>query len=385
MNFRGILPVRDRRIVRQRLIKVTAWVYRNLSPYVLDTLKELQIPEVYVQTARAVVLRTQRSLLGLRTNTRLDEDLCDIYRFYIPARYEVAVVSAIARRADLFLPGRGSIFSEEVTLQRPKELLFREEPLRGLEHSKLPAQTGFSGICCIVQRGEGNLLARSVVEMGFSVPVITYGRGMGLRDKLGLLRITIPESKEIISFIVSRHDAEEALHLVSDRARIDQPGRGFIYLFPIHHAVVNTKIRRGEAEKVASIEQIVAAIDELSGNSVWRRRTAVGRLKKQRGPVLTGLTNYTIYDLEGQTADLVRAAMNAGAGGATLSNLRLDRFDGNPVSTIARSREMSDLIIPRSIVDHVLESSLLHGLAERGSNAGVELSSVDMASTYLGR
>jgi nitrogen regulatory protein PII len=221
--------------------------------------------------------------------------------------------------------------------------------------------------------------------MGFSVPVITYGTGMGLRDKLGLLRITIPVSKEIISFIVSRHDAEEALHLVSDRARIDHPGRGFIYLFPIRHAVVNTKIRRGEAEKVASIEQIVAAIDEMSGNSVWRRRTAVGRLRKRRAPVLTGLSNYTIYDLEGQTADLVRAAMTAGASGATLSNLRLDRFDDSQVSTITRSREMSDLIIPSNIVDPVLKSSLAHGLMDGESNAAVELSSVEMASTYLNR
>jgi len=371
-------------IRRQRLSKITCWVYRNLSPYVNEVLRELALPEVYLQSARSVVLESKRSLLGLRSQTRLDENLCDIYRFYVPPKYELQVMSTVATRADLFMAGRGSIYSEEVTLLRRAELEFNDSLLRELDRAQLPIQTGFAGICCIVQRGDGNLLARSILEMGFSVPVVTYGKGMGIRDKLGLLRITIPVDKEVINFVVNKQDAEEVLRLVSDKARLEHPGRGFIYMFPIRNAVLNTKIHRGAIEQVASIEQIVAAIDELSGNAVWRRRTAASRRMwgKKRFPLLTELANYTIIDVEGHTADLVRRAMDAGAGGATLSALRFEQYAHEAGGTEARSREMSDLIIDKRLVEHILASSLTHGLATEHSNASVELSSVEMASTY---
>ncbi len=55
------------------------------------------------------------------------------------------------------------------------------------------------GITCIVQRGEGDRIAKISLNTGASVPITTHGTGSGVRDKLGLLRITIPPEKELIN------------------------------------------------------------------------------------------------------------------------------------------------------------------------------------------
>jgi len=372
-------------LVKARVAKITCYVYRNLSPLITETLRELAIPELSIQSGRAVVLRSRKGLFGIRSSTDLDENPVDVFRFYVPLSLERRVVGLLASRADLTLPGRGSVYSEEVSVIRSSPIPFDKRRFENVAEVKLPAQTGFSGICCIVQRGEGNRLARAILDVGFSVPIVTYGQGMGIRDRLGLLRIAIPVDKEVVSFVVDRQDALQAMSLVIDTARLDHPGRGFIYLFPIRFGIINTRLRRGEAAHVASVEQIVAAIDELTGSAGWRRRELPVRPRGRRRGMLTELANCTVVCRAGRAQGLVRAAMDVGAGGATLSKLRFGGFAAEVEAAPSHSREMSDLIVPGTLTDTVVEATHAAGIFDSQVYGFIEVSPVEMASTYVAR
>ncbi len=372
-------------MVKRRLAKITCYVYRNLSPLITKTLRELAIPELSIQSGRAAVLRSHKGLFGIRSSTDLDENPVDVFRFYVPLSLERRIIGLLASRADLTLPGRGSIYSQEVTIIRSTPIAFDEKRLKEVAEVKLPAQTGFSGICCIVQRGEGNRLARAILDVGFSVPIVTYGQGMGIRDRLGLLRIAIPVDKEVVTFVVDRQDALQAMNLVIDTARLDHPGRGFIYLYPIRFGIINTRLRRGEEAHVASVEQIVAAIDELTGSASWRRRELPARPRGRRRGVLTELANCTVVCREGRAQGLVRAAMDVGAGGATLAKLRFGGFAPLPEAATSHSREMSDLIVSGAMTEAVVGATEKAGIFDSQVYGFVEVSPVEMASTYIAR
>ena len=80
----------------------------------------------------------------------------------------------------------------------------------------------------------------------------------------------------------------------------------------------------GLSRQAASIEQIVTVIDEIKGGTRWRRRefskypTSGKKIK-----YLNDLVNFTLICNEGRATDLIKAAMDAGAGGATISKLNI--------------------------------------------------------------
>ncbi len=367
-----------------QLIKVTCIVNKSISVVIYNALKELHLPFVLVQSARTSVLKEKHFIFDYRTATKVEEHLVDIYRFYIPEQYEYAVLSLLANEADLSIPGRGSIYSEDVELIGMRQCTFDEDRLKKLSVPKPHLLSGIMGICCIVQRGQGTSLEKAILDKAISVPVITYGIGMGLRNKLGLLRITIPVDKEVLSLTVHKQDALAAMNLIIDVARLHHPGKGFIYMYPIRHGIIDTKLYHGKARHVASMEQIIAAIDDMKGNTDWRRKTASVARHGEHRRYLTDLINYTIICNEGKTEDIIKAAMNAGAGGATLSNLRCSRFKEEDLSLSSHAKEMSDLIIASKLREPVFAEMEKSGLFAEDTDGIIEISSVDRASTYFG-
>ena len=370
----------------QKADKITCIVDRSLSPELASLLRGLDITGVFVQPGRSAVLRERRFALDPRKAVRLEEDPVEVVHFYVPRGQDAPLISYLAAELELAMPGRGSLFSEHVELHGSGPLFFRQDPLEGRAGPKVHLQSGLVGLCCIVQRGEADTLAKAVLEMGLAVPVVTYGTGLGLRNKLGLLRITIPVNKEVLHLVVNRSDALEAFGYLTDAARLQHPGKGFLYMSPLRLGVINSKIYRGELHHLASTEQIVAAIDLLSKGTDWRRKApAAGRKSKTRA-YLSDLVNYTLVSNEGTAEQLVRWAMQAGAGGATVCRLRYDRFREQEGVPAFGARESSDLVVSKNLVTAVHEA--IHHEADGTARAGdeiVELSVVEKASTYRHR
>lgn len=377
-------------MVRTGLSRITCAVDSRLSQTIDEALSDMAIPEAFIQRGKQDSFVERSRLFGFGSRTELAESRADIYRFYAPADYEEAVARRVAEAADLYLPGRGTLFAETVDLLTPEAPAYDFSKIASACADRPCGKPleGHAVLCCIVQRGMGEALARTVLEMGLCVPIVSYGEGMGLRNKLGLLRITIPVDKEVLYFVVPERDAELLEGVAVHKARLDRPGQGFIYRFGVRAYAVNLRVRSGRRSHAASMEQVISALDELRGSSEWRRFSpakAAGA-RGRRGAADPGLVCLSLVAEEGSVGNFVRAAMDEGAGGATLVPLSRRRYDGVPDTGtgVSNARESCDLIVRRELSERILETVAANGLFSGDAHGMAELSAVARAVTYAG-
>jgi hypothetical protein len=340
----------------------------NITDLLDKVLADLALPEVFVHHAKQMFLVDKRGFFGLHPTTKLDESRALFYRFCVPSKFEQGVMRRIAEATDLRMGGRGCILTYRNTIQRGAPLHFDEEKLEtlcGSDDKLLPED--YVLICCTVPRGIGESLSAAVLELGVCVPIVFFGSGVGLRDKLGLLRITIPVEKEVIWFLVPRSDVELVEKTLIPRARLDVPGHGFLYKIFVHAPVVNLRVRQGKRVHAATMEQVIAALDEVRGSSDWRRlgqktseSSGSGKSKKDsmRGLFFIG---------EEEEVEIFRkTAMANGARGATLNHLEMRSYGAavQEQTNESHSREFCDIIIPAEIEENILTQIKETGLFE---------------------
>jgi hypothetical protein len=388
-------------------VKVTCLLERASAPFARQVLMEAKAHCLTIQSGRNVSMKSSRGLFGLRSSTVLDERPSDIIRALVPVESETAVMETIVEKAGLSEAGRGSIYSEsahicsgagmDLALEGGGQGGWGLSPgAEGKERKRSgssPLSDSLEGILSVVQRDQGNTLARSILEMGFSVPALSFGQGMGLRSKLGLLRVTIPAGKETLLFLVDRAEAGEALVLASETIGLEVPGKGFIYQFPIRKGLADTRIHQDtDRYHVASTEQIIAAIDQISGGSQWRRRAAYSQAgqspektrQARHGKAAqreTELVNLTLSCADGLATAFLEEAMNLGAKGATLSQIQGLSFKQDP-NGARTARESSDLILPSDKAEKILESIERMGFFDPTVGGLAEITKVTRSVAY---
>ena len=85
-------------------------------------------------------------------------------------------------------------------------------------------------ITCVLHDGLAEEVLEAAKNVGAQGATVSYARGTGVRDRMGLMGVFIDEQKEVIRVIVSEEQASrvfEAMHLA---AGLDTPGKGIIYL-----------------------------------------------------------------------------------------------------------------------------------------------------------
>ena len=92
-------------------------------------------------------------------------------------------------------------------------------------------------ITCIVQRGEADKIVDAAVEAGAEGATIYYGRGTGIRQKLGLKGRLIKPEKEIILIITKKEVTDNVFNAIREAARLDEKGHGFAFLHKIDQAI----------------------------------------------------------------------------------------------------------------------------------------------------
>ena len=58
-------------------------------------------------------------------------------------------------------------------------------------------------ITCVLQNGLAEEVLEAAKNVGVQGATVSFGRGTGIRDRMGLMGVTIDEQKEIIRVIVS--------------------------------------------------------------------------------------------------------------------------------------------------------------------------------------
>lgn len=101
---------------------------------------------------------------------------------------------------------------------------------------KMTVLTDVALITCIVQRGEADNIVKEAREAGAQGATVFYGRGTGVRERLGVLGITVEAEKEVIQVVVSTDQADRIFECMYIAGKLDTPGMGFMYLTPLEKA-----------------------------------------------------------------------------------------------------------------------------------------------------
>jgi len=359
----------------------------NIVPLVEQVLTELAIPEVFVQRAKQTFLQDKREFLGLRSVTKLDESRALIYRIYVPAMYEESVMRRIIEATDLGMGGRGSIFSQHIDILRGMPFVFDMEKLDKLcKKSDELCHQEHALITCTVSRGSGDALAQVILELGIGVPVVFFGTGAGLRDRLGLMRITIPVEKEIIWFLVSRSDADLVEKSIIPRASLDVPGNGFLYRCFVHAPVVNLRIRHRERLHAATMEQVIAALDEVRGSNDWRRFGA--RKHEHKGGEKKSVNTRGLFFIgnEEEIELFRKEAIENGARGATFNPVEMRSYTASTHEKMkSNSRHLCDIIATPETEEKIRASAVKKGLFNEGKTCVLKTFNVEMPTIIKGR
>jgi hypothetical protein len=350
----------------------------------LTSLAAAGIVEYTISAARIIILHERRKGLGLAAPFRLMEEQGDILSFMVDPSQEEAALDFIIELGELSIPGRGSAYSEEAAVFSTPGL-FSVNRLSPSTKQKIRKRSRLTGVCCVVQRGQANLVARVALDTGACVPAVSFGIGTGVRDKLGLLRIAIPAEKEIIHLAVSTFDADTVMKMMIGAGNLDRPGKGFIFTYPISRGLVDTKITHGITRHVASIEQIIATLDELKGDTGWRKRSGQTIIMQNERNMLHDLSDLTLICNEGRAQDLVKEAMRAGAGGATISRLRYQGSSEPGEKSISAAQEASNMAVDKSRVDAILNALEESGAFDEKTCGRILVRPIPKAFTYSGK
>ncbi|MDX1570685.1 MAG: P-II family nitrogen regulator [Xanthomonadales bacterium] len=91
-------------------------------------------------------------------------------------------------------------------------------------------------ITCIIQRGNADNVIKAARAAGAQGATVHYGRGMGVRERLGLLGVAVNVQKEVINIIVANEQAELIFERMYVAGNMDTPGAGIMFMTPVEKA-----------------------------------------------------------------------------------------------------------------------------------------------------
>jgi nitrogen regulatory protein PII len=116
--------------------------------------------------------------------------------------------------------------------------------------------TDVSLLTCVVQSGLSEVILKAARDVGATAGAISHhARGIGMRERLGLLGIAVEAEKEVISILVSSEQRDLVYDTLYRAADMHVPGRGFIYITPLEKA--STYIPESMMEKLDRGEEQV--------------------------------------------------------------------------------------------------------------------------------
>ena len=91
-------------------------------------------------------------------------------------------------------------------------------------------------ITCIVQRGNADAIVAAAQTAGAQGATVHFGRGSGVRERLGVLGVAVEVEKEIVNIVVSSEQADRVFDAMYLAGNLDTPGMGYLYVTPLLQA-----------------------------------------------------------------------------------------------------------------------------------------------------
>lgn len=92
-------------------------------------------------------------------------------------------------------------------------------------------------IIAIVQRGKADTPVNAAIKAGAPAATVFFGRGQGMRERLGILGVAVQPEKEIIFVILEEWLVEQVLSAMVKAGHLDKPGIGFVFVVPVDRAI----------------------------------------------------------------------------------------------------------------------------------------------------
>jgi nitrogen regulatory protein P-II 1 len=88
-------------------------------------------------------------------------------------------------------------------------------------------------ITCVTTTGRGDAVIRAAQAMGAAGALVYHARGVGPRERLGLLGIAIEADKDVVSVLVATDYQDVVFEAIYRAAELGTPGAGMAYITPI--------------------------------------------------------------------------------------------------------------------------------------------------------
>lgn len=260
----------------------------------------------------------------------------EVVQFLVPAVDVDRLMEHIVVVGNLRLSGAGAIFavpcgdlecSGDFPLWKPGSYRFESVAF------DIRFKTDLVAVVHVTDRGSAAPVARAALRAGAPGATITYVRGYGLRDRLGLLRITKSHEKELILAVVERYDLDAVFDAMAQGGRVDQPGRGLIFQMPISRGLSNLASVFQPWKHSATVQQMVRAIDQLQGGTDWRANPLqvhdprANEFATSPPGTRRGLRILCVISQRKDADLLLQTLLELGVSGASVSNLRLTEAD----------------------------------------------------------
>lgn len=84
-------------------------------------------------------------------------------------------------------------------------------------------------ITAVVRRGLGDGVVEAAVGAGAQGGTVSYGTGVGYRERLGVLGLAVDVEREIVYVLVRRADEQAVFAAMAAAEGLDRPGRGLLF------------------------------------------------------------------------------------------------------------------------------------------------------------
>jgi nitrogen regulatory protein P-II 1 len=108
-------------------------------------------------------------------------------------------------------------------------------------------------ITCVLQSGLAENVLDAAKNCGAQGATISYARGTGVRERMGLMGVAIDEQKEVIRIIVSDEQADRVFDAMYLAGKLDTPGKGIMFMTKLDR--VATYIPQDVLKKIAQVDK----------------------------------------------------------------------------------------------------------------------------------
>lgn len=85
-------------------------------------------------------------------------------------------------------------------------------------------------ITCVVQRGRADKICKAALAAGAAGATVFFARGMGIRERLGLLGLAVVPEKEVILILSPTTQVETIFNALVKAGNLDTPGFGLAFI-----------------------------------------------------------------------------------------------------------------------------------------------------------